>query len=62
MKNIHVLPTDKSSRLSIKDGVLILHRLQYRNGTQNIYITSDEEITGFENNIWVINGNRIFLW
>ena len=44
MKNIHILPTDKSSRLSIKDGVLILHRLQWRKGTQHIYITSDKEI------------------
>lgn len=44
MKNIHILPTDKSSRISIKDSVLILHRLQYRKDTQYIYITSDEEI------------------
>ena len=44
MKNIHVLPTDKSSRLSIKDGILILHRLQWRKGTHHIYITSYEEI------------------
>ena len=28
----------------------------------NIYITSDEEITGFENNVWVSKGDRIFLW
>ena len=36
----------------------------YGDGTynQHIYITSDEEITGFENNIWVIKGERIFLW
>ena len=52
MKNIHVLPTDKSSRLSIKDGVLILHRLQWRKGTQHIYITSDEEIKVGD---WYIN-------
>ena len=45
MKNIHVLPTENSSRLSYnKDGVLELHRLQWRKNTQNIYITSDEEI------------------
>ncbi len=45
MKNIHVLPTDNSSKLSYnKDGVLELHRLQWRKNTQNINITSDEEI------------------
>ena len=45
MKNIHVLPTENSSRLSYnKDGVLELHRLQWRKNTQNIYITNDEEI------------------
>ena len=44
MKNIHLLPTDRSSRVSIKNDVLVLHRQQYRLGTQNIYITSDEEI------------------
>jgi len=52
MKNIHVLPTENSSRLSYnKDGVLELHRLQWRKNTQNIYITSDEEIE----NCWFIN-------
>jgi hypothetical protein len=45
MKNIHVLPTENSSKLYYnKDGVLELHRLQWRKNTQNIYITSDEEI------------------
>ncbi len=44
MKNIHILPTENSSILSIKDGVLTLHRPQWRKGTQYIYITSDEEI------------------
>jgi hypothetical protein len=45
MKNIHILPTENSSRLSYnKDGVLELHRLQWRKNTQNIYITNDEEI------------------
>ena len=43
MKNIRVLPTDKSSILSIEDGILILHRPQWRKGTQNIYITSHNE-------------------
>ncbi len=46
MKNIHVLPTDKPSRLFEIDGHLIINREQliqpkyYR----NIYITSNEEI------------------
>jgi len=45
MKNIHILPTENSSRISYsKDGVLELHRLQWRKGTQNMYITSDEKI------------------
>ena len=45
MKNIHILPTENSSRLSYnKDGILELHRLQWRKNTQYIYITSDEEI------------------
>ncbi len=44
MKNIYVLPTDKSSRVSIKEDVLVLHRQQYRLGTQNIYITSNEGV------------------
>jgi hypothetical protein len=44
-KNIHVLPTENSSILSYnKDGVLELHRLQWRKNTQHIYITNDEFI------------------
>ena len=57
MKNIHVLPTENSSRLSYnKDGVLELHRLQWRKNTQNIYITSNEEIKKDE---WCIDSNNI---
>ena len=45
MKNIHILPTENSSRLSYNEnGVLELNRLQWRKRTQNIYITNDEEI------------------
>ena len=45
MRNIHVLPTENSSRLSYnKDGVLELHKLQWRKNTQHIYITNGEEI------------------
>jgi hypothetical protein len=43
MKNIFLIPTENSSRLSIKDGILILHRQQWRKGTQNIHITSDSK-------------------
>ena len=65
MKNLHLLPTEKPSRLIIQNGNrLILGILDYSiiENRQHIYITSDEEITGFENNIWVIKGDRIFLW
>lgn len=46
MKNIHVLPTEKPSRLWINsiNGKLILDKQPNVLGTQNIYITSDEEI------------------
>ena len=51
MKNIHVLPTDKPSRLHLQNGNLVLHRLQYTLIAQHIYITSDEEIE----NCWFVN-------
>ena len=44
MKNIHVLPTPKPSRLYKEDSVYKLDNLVYGTGNQNIYITSDEEI------------------
>jgi len=47
MKNIHILPTDKPSRLRITSkGKLILSTIAVgsKGETQNIYITSDEEI------------------
>ena len=57
MKNIYILPTENSSRLSYnKDGVLELHRLQWRKGTQNIYITSDEKPKQGE---WSLYQNKI---
>lgn len=73
MKNIHVLPTDKPSRLGYltKKGKEVFNDLRLfekpmpnilDSENQHIYITSNEEITGFENNIWVIKGERIFLW
>ena len=47
MKNIHVLPTDKPSRLHLGNSGLILCDLKFNSSTingQHIYITSDEEI------------------
>jgi hypothetical protein len=50
MKNVHLLPTDKPSRLFLKETTLLLNN-QYtlqevfpKGKCQNIYITSDEEI------------------
>jgi hypothetical protein len=50
MKNIHLLPTDKPSRLFLTENTLLLNN-QYtlqeifpKGKCQNIYITSDEEI------------------
>jgi hypothetical protein len=66
MKNIHLIATDKPTgifqsnsglQFSIRDKV----RVEPLKGF-HIYITSDEEITGFEHNIWVIKGERILLW
>ncbi len=55
MKNIHLLPTDKPSKLTKNNlGKLIkLNGLQYQevNINQHIYITSDEEIKEGD---WVI--------
>jgi hypothetical protein len=65
MKNIHVLSTYKPSRLhryNFEGFALSKESLNWKEA-KHIYITSsDEEITGFENNIWVIKGDRIFLW
>ena len=47
MKNVHVIPTDKPSRLHLGNSRLVLCDLNYSSNTinsQNIYITSDEEI------------------
>ena len=49
MKNIHILPTDKSSRLYKNTGALVLDKLSEVSNdgisiNQHIYITSDEEI------------------
>jgi hypothetical protein len=67
MRNLHLLPTDKPGSKLIKHKVFnevkisSLKNLMYWDNA-NIYITSDEEISGFENNIWVILGTRVFHW
>jgi hypothetical protein len=55
MKNIHVLKTDKPSRLYLDcKSKLQLAYIKYNQGSlsgcfnQNIYITSDEEIISFD--------------
>jgi hypothetical protein len=47
MKNIHILPTDKPSRLHLNNSGLVLCNFNFGKNTingQHIYITSDEEI------------------
>jgi hypothetical protein len=69
MKNIHLTPTDNYSPLvhsTSKYGGYFLSKYyspmkHMGDSFQHIYITSDE-ITGFENNIWVISGTRVWLW
>ena len=67
MRNLHLLPTDKPGSKLIKHKVFnevkisSLKNLMYWDNA-NIYITSNEEISGFENNIWVILGTRVFHW
>ena len=71
MKNLYILPTNKPSRL-----VKIYNDVNRETFTLkldvevndsfkeyvNIYITSDEEITGFENDVWVYNNGRVWFW
>lgn len=55
MKNIHILPTDKPSRLFNFEGELIFTKKYntdcFTNRNKNIYITSDEEIK--EGDYWI---------
>ena len=67
MKNIFVLPTDRPSFLfkDIKDNLMFNKdwvEIPIGRVNQNIYITSNEEISGLENNIWVYNNGRVWLW
>jgi hypothetical protein len=65
MKNIHLLPTEKPSRLHLWFKRLELCELEHSHtrNTQNIYITSDEEIKKddnfldlTDNTLWVNKG------
>jgi hypothetical protein len=65
MKNIHVLSTDKPSRLikSKINDIIVLEPINVTNNTRyweylNIYITSDEEIKEGD---WVTNGLTIMI-
>ena len=55
MKNIHILPTDKPSKVAITDtnvlGMYKVEQIAKYGVNQNIYITSDEEIK----DCWFIN-------
>jgi hypothetical protein len=60
MKNIHLIPTDKPSRLHLGNSGLVLCDFKFGKNTingQNIYITSDEEIKEGD---WVLSGNKIY--
>ena len=62
MKNVHLLPTDKPSRLYTNHGQLHLDSIfQQSNGhtiNQNVYITSDEEIKKGDKG-WLLENNGI---
>jgi hypothetical protein len=61
MKNIHLLPTDKPSRLCYDrdDNLLFAPNagFTYGDGKQHLYITDDSEIK--DRNCWVTNGDDI---
>jgi hypothetical protein len=62
MKNIHLLPTSKPSRLHLGNSGLVLCDLVFNPTTinsQNIYITSDEEIK-VGDYIIELDGNEVF--
>jgi hypothetical protein len=56
MKNIHVLPTNKPSRLYLDRGKLWIDNLVYGSNNQNIYITNDEEIKEGD---WYLNNGHL---
>ena len=56
-RNIHIISTDKPSRLHLESNGLKLSRLQNTLVAQNIYITSDEEIKEGD---YCVDGNDIY--
>jgi hypothetical protein len=56
MKNIHVLPTDKPSKLYIRTDVTPNFYSNFQGKPHNIYITSDEEI---KNGDWYFDENKL---
>jgi hypothetical protein len=65
MNKIHVLPTDKPSRLILrKDNKLVLRTpiTQWHGRNQNIYITSDEEIKEGDKDFYIIANDRDKTW
>ena len=61
MKNIHVLSTNKPSRLSdCHDDRLHLDDVRYLRNYKNIYITSDEEIIGGKEWFLDLTDNSLF--
>jgi hypothetical protein len=65
-KNVHLIKTDEPSRLGVfaDTGKLFLRVPNDlpRGENVHVYITDDEEISGLENNIWVYNNGRVWLW
>ena len=71
MKNIHLLSTDKPSKLVKiyndvnRETFTLKLNVEVNDSFKeyvNVYITSDEEITGFENDVWVYNNGRVWFW
>jgi hypothetical protein len=58
MKNIHLLPTEKPSTLSIIDSELVFSK-EYFINPQHIYITSDEDIKEGD---WCLGMDGIFQY
>jgi hypothetical protein len=67
MKNVFLIPTDKPTGIFESKISGLQYSIMPKIRTNplvgfHLYITSDEKISGFENNIWVIKGDRIILW
>ena len=71
MKSIYLLPTKKPSKLVKiyndvnRETFTLKLNVEVNDSFKeyvNVYITSDEEITGFENDVWVYNNGRVWFW